>query len=105
MLGLNQWDTGHYLSIAESGYQTGPASPAFFPLYPVLIRATDAVLPGGALIAALLVANAAVFGALAVLYRLTHHEFGTRVAPRTTWYLAAFPTGFFLFIGYNESLF
>ena len=105
LLGLNQWDTGHYLRIAESGYQADPASPAFFPLYPVLIRIIDAVLPGGVLVAALLVANAAVLGALTVLYRLTDHEFGTRVAQRVTWYLAAFPTGFFLFIGYNESLF
>jgi hypothetical protein len=105
LLSLNQWDTGHYVRIAESGYQADPASPAFFPLYPLLIRVTDAIAPGGALVAALLVANAAVFGALTMLYRLTHHEFGTEVAQRATWYLAAFPTGFFLFIGYNESLF
>ena len=105
LLGLKQWDTDHYLRIAESGYQADPASPAFFPLYPVLIRVTDAILPGGALVAAILVANAAVLGALTVLYRLTHHEFGAQVAQRATWYLAAFPTGFFLFIGYNESLF
>ncbi|MFI1996904.1 mannosyltransferase family protein [Actinoplanes sp. NPDC020271] len=105
LLSLNQWDTGHYLRIAEFGYQADPASPAFFPLYPMLIRVTDVILPGGALVAALLVANSAVFGALTMLYRLTHHEFGTRVAQRAIWYLAAFPTGFFLFIGYNESLF
>ncbi|MEU8663638.1 mannosyltransferase family protein [Actinoplanes philippinensis] len=105
LLSLNQWDTGHYLRIAESGYQADPASPAFFPLYPILIRVTDVIVPGGALVAALLIANAAVFGALTLLYRLTDHEFGTAVAQRATWYLAAFPTGFFLFIGYNESLF
>src|SRR3712207_7916521 len=44
-------------------------------------------------------------GALALLYRLADHEFGPRVAQRAAWYLAAFPMGFFLFIGYNESLF
>jgi hypothetical protein len=65
----------------------------------------DAVLPGDALVSALVVANAAAFGALAVLHRLAEHEFGPRVAERAIWYLAAFPTGFFLFIGYNESLF
>jgi hypothetical protein len=104
-LGWNSWDAGHYVRIAESGYHLGPGFPAFFPLYPLLVHAADAVLPGGALVAALIVANVAAFGALAMLHRLADHEFGPRVAQRATWYLAAFPTGFFLFIGYNESLF
>ncbi|GAA2631423.1 mannosyltransferase family protein [Paractinoplanes durhamensis] len=104
-LGWNRWDAGHYIRIAESGYHLGPGFPAFFPLYPLLIRIGDAVLPGGALVSALVVANAAAIGALAVLHRLAEYEFGPRVAQRATWYLAAFPTGFFLFIGYNESLF
>jgi len=104
-LGWNRWDAGHYVRIAESGYHLGPGFPAFFPLYPLLVRAGDAVLPGGALVSALVVANAAAFGALAMLHRLAEHEFGPRVAHRAIWYLAAFPTGFFLFIGYNESLF
>ncbi|MDI6099578.1 mannosyltransferase family protein [Actinoplanes sp. NEAU-A12] len=104
-LSWNGWDAGHYVRIAESGYHLGPGFPAFFPLYPLLINVIDAVLPGGPLVSALVVANAAAFGALAVLYRLADHEFGPRVAQRAAWYLAAFPMGFFLFIGYNESLF
>ncbi|WP_433307028.1 mannosyltransferase family protein [Actinoplanes sp. CA-030573] len=104
-LGWNRWDAGHYVRIAEHGYHLGPGFPAFFPLYPLLIRVTDVLLPGGALVSALVVANAAAAGALAVLHRLAEHEFGPAVAQRATWYLAAFPTGFFLFIGYNESLF
>lgn len=105
LLGWNRWDAGHYVRIAENGYHLGPGFPAFFPLYPLLVHIFDAVLPGDALISALVVANAAAFGALAVLFRLAEHEFGPRVAQRAAWYLAAFPTGFFLFIGYNESLF
>lgn len=104
-LGWNRWDAGHYVRIAESGYHLGPGFPAFFPLYPLLIHLFDAVLPGGALAAALVVANLAEIGALAVLHRLASFEFGPAVAQRAVWYLAAFPTGFFLFIGYNESLF
>jgi Gpi18-like mannosyltransferase len=104
-LGWNGWDAGHYVRIAENGYHLGPGFPAFFPLYPLLIHICDAVLPGGAVVSALLVANAAAFGALAMLYRLADHEFGPQVAQRAAWYLAAFPMGFFLFIGYNESLF
>jgi hypothetical protein len=105
LLGWNRWDAGHYVRIAESGYHLGPGFPAFFPLYPLLIHLGDAVLPGDAQISALVVANLAALGALAVLHRLADHEFGPGVAQRATWYLAAFPTGFFLFIGYNESLF
>jgi hypothetical protein len=104
-LGWSRWDAELYLRIAEGGYHLGPGFPAFFPLYPLLVHVGDAVLPGGPLVSALVVGNAAAFGALAVLHRLAEHEFGPRVAYRAIWYLAAFPTGFFLFIGYNESLF
>ncbi len=100
VLGWNNWDAGHYVRIAESGYHLGPGFPAFFPLFPLLVH-----VAGGGVAAALLVANLAAFGTLAVLHRLAEHEFGPRVAQRATWYLAAFPMGFFLFIGYNESLF
>jgi Gpi18-like mannosyltransferase len=105
LLGWNRWDAGHYVRIAESGYHLGPGFPAFFPLYPLLVHIVDAVLPGDAQISALVVANLAALGALAVFHRLADHEFGPGVAQRATWYLAAFPSGFFLFIGYNESLF
>jgi hypothetical protein len=105
ILGWNRWDAGHYVRIAESGYHLGPGFPAFFPLYPLLIHVADPVLPGGGLVSALVVANVAAFGALAVLYRLAEYEFGPAVAQRASWYLAAFPMSFFLFIGYNESLF
>ncbi|MEU4623190.1 mannosyltransferase family protein [Actinoplanes sp. NPDC023801] len=105
VLGWNNWDAGHYVTIAERGYRLGPGFPAFFPLFPLLVRAVNVVAPGDGVVAALIVANAAAIGALAVLHRLADHEFGPRVAQRVTWYLAAFPMGFFLFIGYNESLF
>jgi Mannosyltransferase (PIG-V) len=105
LLAWNNWDAGHYVRIAEEGYHVGPGFPAFFPLYPLLIRAFDVLLPGGPVISALVVANVAAWGALVMLHRLADHEFGPRVAHRATWYLAAFPMGFYLFIGYNESLF
>jgi len=105
VLGWNRWDAGHYVRIAESGYHIGPGYPAFFPLYPLLVHILDPILPGDGLVSALFVANVAAIGALAVLHRLADHEFGPRVAQRAAWYLAAFPMGFFLFIGYNESLF
>ncbi|GAB7037065.1 MULTISPECIES: mannosyltransferase family protein [Catenuloplanes] len=105
LLDWNRWDAGHYVAIAQHGYHLGPGFPAFFPLYPVLIRVFDPVLPGDGVISALVVANAAAYGALVMLHRLADHEFGPRVAQRAAWYLAFFPMGFFLFLGYNESLF
>ncbi|XVU22937.1 mannosyltransferase family protein [Actinoplanes sp. CA-054009] len=100
VLAWNGWDAGHYVRIAESGYHLGPGFPAFFPLYPMLIH-----LFGGGPGAALAVAHLAAYGTLVLLFRLADYEFGPRVAQRAAWYLAVFPMGFFLFIGYNESLF
>ncbi|WP_033346817.1 mannosyltransferase family protein, partial [Catenuloplanes japonicus] len=102
----SQWDALHYVRIAEAGYPVGgPGYPAFFPLYPLLIRLTDPILPGGTLTSASVVANVAAIGALALLHRLTAHETDPETAHRAVWYLTASPMGFFLFIGYNESLF
>jgi Mannosyltransferase (PIG-V) len=101
---LDHWDSNWFTRIAVHGYRE-PDTAAFFPLYPILVRAVDAALPGGALPAALIVSNAAALGALAVLYRLVERDFGRSLADRTAWYLIAFPTAFFLSVGYNESLF
>ncbi|MFI5845951.1 mannosyltransferase family protein [Catenuloplanes sp. NPDC051500] len=105
VLAWNRWDAGHYVAIATSGYHLGPGFPAFFPLYPLLIHVLDPVLPGDGVASALVVAHAAAYGALVMLHRLADHEFGPEVARRAAWYLVVFPMGFFLFLGYNESLF
>ncbi|MDR7277211.1 mannosyltransferase family protein [Catenuloplanes atrovinosus] len=106
VLNWTQWDALHYVRIAEEGYPAdGPGYPAFFPLYPLLIRLADPFLPGGVLISASVVANVTAIGALALLHRLAAHEIDPETAHRAVWYLTASPMGFFLFIGYNESLF
>ncbi len=105
VFGWNQWDARLYIDIALHGYDIGPGYPAFFPLYPILIRLGDAIFPGDAVVSAVIISNLAAFGALTLLYRLASFEFGPRVARRATLYLAVFPMSFFLFIGYNESLF
>lgn len=95
-----------YLRIATAGYDTDDGSAAFFPVYPVAVRAV-AWLPGiGPLGAALLVANAAAFGALLMLHALTRREFDDpEMARRTVLLAALFPTAFFLLAPYTESLF
>jgi hypothetical protein len=106
----NHWDSTWFVRIATEGYtnqhcDAPGCKAAFFPLYPMLVRAVDVVLPGGALPAALAVSSVTMLAALAVLYRLLDTELGAVIADRTLWYLIAFPTAFFLAIGYNESLF
>lgn len=102
-----RWDSNWFLGVARHGYYPDPdASPAaFFPLYPLLIRAFTPLCLGKDWLAALLVANLAMFGALVALFRLAEHEFDRSTAGRTAFYLVAFPTGFFLTAAYNEGLF
>jgi Mannosyltransferase (PIG-V) len=100
-----RWDTLVYESIARVGYRQQPDAAAFFPLYPLLLRLADPVLPGGIPVATLVVSLLACCAALVLTHRLTAEVLGERLAGRTGRYLLAFPTGFYLAAGYNESLF
>jgi hypothetical protein len=103
----SRWDTGFYASIAEEGYRyQGVPLPsvAFFPLYPLLMRALGALV-GDALVAGLIISNAALLLAAILLYRLADESWGEGVAGRTTWYFLIFPAAFFGTAVYSESLF
>lgn len=98
------WDGWIYVDIAQHGYRAlGQA--AFFPLYPLLTRAVAFCLGGHTALAALLVANAASFGAYGLLLLLVEREFGPVAARRTLLFLLCFPASFFLAAAYTESLF
>lgn len=94
-----------FLRIAEHGYANGDGSAAFYPLYPLLIRWVSFVIGGHPFAAALVVSNVSLFGALVALHALTAREFGDGIARRAILYVAVFPTSFFLFAPYSESLF
>ncbi len=98
-----RFDTNWYLKIARAGY-VDTASTVYFPLYPFLVRVVS-VLVGDALFAALVVSNLALIVALALLYRLSDALFGATSARRAVAYWLLFPTAFFLFAAYTESLF
>ena len=107
-----RFDTMHYLDIARDGYQM--RNSVFPPLYPLAIRAGGAFVQAvtalpvdtANLIAALVIGNLALIVALALLYRLAARELGDGgAATKTLLYLLFFPTGFFLFAAYSESLF
>lgn len=98
-------DAVWYLRLADDGWSTEDASAAFFPLYPLTVRAVAWVLPGDDLLAALLVSNLAFLGALLALFALTAEAFGDRIARRAIVVAAIFPTSFFFLAPYTESLF
>ena len=98
-------DAVWYLRLADEGWSGDDASAAFFPLYPLTVRAVAWILPGDELMAALLVSNLAFFGALLALFALTADAFGERVARRAIVVAALFPTAFFFLAPYTESLF
>lgn len=99
----HHWDTGHYMWIATHGYDVAWRT-AYFPLYPMLERLVM-FATGDALVAGLLISNAAGLVMLVVLYQLICEDFTDEIASRTMLYLVIFPTAFFFTAGYNEALF
>ena len=107
------WDSGWYFDIAQRGYYwspSGQSSIAFFPLYPMLMRALAWPFGGGdrALwIAGIALSYTCLFLGLAVLHRLTARTFGgdRETARRTLLYVAVFPFAYFFTQVYTESLF
>jgi hypothetical protein len=106
------WDSGWYFDIARRGYYWNPdgqSSLAFFPLYPMLMRALAWPFGGSdrALwTAGIALSHACLFLGLAVLHRLTATTFRDReTARRAVLYVAAFPFAHFFTEVYTESLF
>jgi hypothetical protein len=100
-----RWDSNWYLRIAESGYSWPSSTPAFFPLYPLLVAGLGRVLDDRFLLAGLVVSLAACAAAFVLLHGLARERLGPLVARRSVLYLALFPTSFFLGAVYGESLF
>lgn len=103
----SRWDTGFYVSIAEEGYRfEGVPLPsvAFFPLYPLLMRAVGALV-GDVVVGGVIISNLALLLATILLYRLASESWGRDVGARTIWYFLIFPAAFFGIAVYSESLF
>src|SRR5437764_6951144 len=104
---LAHWDAVWYLSIAQSGYAGRSNLTAFFPLYPVAVRAATFNMLSSAvlLLAAYLVSAMAFMVALMLLQRLVELELGARRAGLSLWLVALWPASFFFSAPYSESLF
>lgn len=103
---LARWDTTWFLGIAEDGY-TEELDTAFFPLYPLLVRALVAPFASeeALLVSAFVVSLACFLGALVLLQRLVELELGRKTAVASVWLLALFPAAVYFGAPYSESLF
>jgi hypothetical protein len=108
----SHWDGEHYVALAAGGYLQPPdnVSPAFFPLYPLLIRLSTELFGGPVSQAALsawgvLISLLTLPFALYFVYRIAEDGWGARVAQGAVLTLAFFPTSFYLNAVYTESLF
>ena len=108
----SHWDGEHYVALAAGGYLQPPeqVSPAFFPLYPLLMRSFAELFGGpvswGTLSAwGPLISLSALPLALFFVYRIAEDHWDAGVARGAVLALAFFPTAFFLNAAYTESLF
>ena len=102
-----QWDATRFLVTAEVGYE-GPGSfansYAFFPFFPLAVRALGAFgIPGP--LAGLLISLVSSWVALTFLIKLAEADAGEDAGRRAALYLAVFPTAVFLIAPYSEALF
>ena len=99
------WDGAWYSQIATEGYgERAPASTAFFPLYPLLVR-LEAAIGGGPALWGVLISLLSTLFALFFVYRIAEKLYGVPAARAATLALAFFPTAFFLNAVYTEALF
>ena len=107
---LARWDTFWYLDIASRGYHWNgnpleQQNVVFFPLYPLLMRATGVATGGRLLLAGLLVSLGAFLLALTYFWRWTADRAGTDAATGAVWLLSAFPLALYFSAVYTESLY
>jgi Gpi18-like mannosyltransferase len=100
-----RFDALWFLRIASAGYRASDGSAAFFPLFPILVRAVSFALGGRTFAAGMLASNAAFAAALCVMYLLTAEERSVETARTTVLLSAVFPSALFFYAPYSEPLF
>jgi hypothetical protein len=106
-----RFDSGWYHGIASQGYEyrgVGRNNLAFFPAYPLLMRAGGWVLGGRQqdyYFAGIVISWLAFAGAMTLLYRLALLDLPRAAALRAVAYAAVFPFAFFFGLVYSESLY
>ena len=119
------WDSEYYLSIANGGYEDAlmrripirsdglvSQNYAFFPFYPLVMRAFASVLGflpltgiGKLSLAGTIISLLGTLGGMIALWDLLRDELEDAGGLRAAFYLLIFPSGFFLAQVYSEGLF
>ncbi len=104
-------DANWYVGIAQGGYErrpfdtSAPHNWAFFPLFPLLLRAA-ALLTGEYVLTGVVLSNLCLLAALFLLHRLCGlFGLGGGDADRCVFYAAFFPLSYFYSVPMTESLF
>lgn len=104
-------DINWYVGIAEKGYERRPFNAetyhnwAFFPLFPMLLTAGEAVT-GEFALTGMALSAVCFFVGLILLHKCARQfGFDQSAADRAVFYLAAFPTSYFFSLPLTESLF
>jgi hypothetical protein len=106
-----RYDAGWYHGIASKGYVYGAGGRnnlAFFPLYPMMMRAGGTLLGSRQedfYFAGVVVSWLAFAAAMVVLYKLARLDLDERGTLRAVLYAAIFPFAYFFGVVYSESLF
>lgn len=117
-----KWDSRHHAGIAQYGYRIGQEHEvelAFYPLYPLLIRAVTWVsqwwpwasegsywgVDLNYYFSGLVLSNLFFLGSVCILWQLVYDRYGKAMAWRAVKYLVLVPYGFFFGMVYTESLF
>jgi hypothetical protein len=111
---FTSWDGLWYMDIVRRGYPRSvppdvtyhvtEARAAFFPLFPLLGRAVDRVLPGGDSLAVLTMNVALGLIAVVLIAMIAERLYGERVGRTTATLTALFPGSFVLSFAYSEAL-
>ncbi len=99
------WDAEHYLYLSAAGYRPEARSRAFYPLWPLAIRAGTAVTGLGPEVVGLALANLFSLAGWLLFHRAAARRFGERTADVALALLVAFPGALFFQFIYSESLF
>lgn len=96
-LGVNMWlgwDSGHYFTIAQTGYEAERPNFGFFPLYPLVVMSLYLMTSLAVAIAGLIVSNLALLFACWFIYKLVRLDHSEETAKRAIKYLLLLPAGF-----------
>jgi Gpi18-like mannosyltransferase len=101
-----RWDANYYLTIAREGYAPNANMRGFFPLYPVLIGLLSGDAGSSVALSAMLIAQLSYLAAILSFYKLARLVRDDHVfAMWCVAFMALFPSAFFFYALYAESLY